>query len=1038
MIRIAARAAALVALVGAWSLAAGNRLVPVLSEARAASPASQEEGSHDLASLKIFNRVVLLVKENYFDPSRISPQQMLVDALDSVEKEIPEVMVDGDVKTGAVKVTVGGKTASFSVTDVDSIFKMSLRLGQVMGFVQKNLDAGHPEEDLRNIEYALVNGMLSSLDPHSVLLKPEYFKEMRLNTKGEFGGLGFVISMREGELTVVKVLKGTAENPTPAFTYGIKPKDRILRIGDESTVNMDLSEAVERLRGKPGSKIDIMVARKGWKEPRVMSIPRAIIEIESVVHKLLSSNVGYVRIKNFQGNTARDVQNAVKAMRAEAGGKIKGLVLDLRGNPGGLLEQAIQVSDLFVDEGSIVTTVGMSNKLREVKRATDSGDALEKTLPIAVLVNGGSASASEIVSGALKNLDRAVVIGRTTFGKGSVQVLYDFPDLSALKLTIAQYLTPGDVSIQETGVTPDIELVPSRVDKKEVNLFAPVKTMREADLDAHLANPADGAEKIAKKSSPDEKPLLSLRYLRDDVKLDEDEAALEDEEALEEELSEEFVEDFQIRFARDFVLSVPSSTRSGQLKAMGDFVAKRAAVEEKRMEKAIVDLGVDWSAAAATVTPASAVKGGPLEATLTPGPATPIRAGEKVQMQLQVKNTGKAPLAQLRAWTESESNPYLDRREFLIGALAPGQQKSWSVEVELPKDLASRRDAVVVKFEDASGEKLQELHAELDIVEVPKPRFAFTWQVIDKEGDGDGMPDPGEKLTLALDVKNVGPGASSDVTYASIKNKGNEKIFIEKGRHKLGELAPGALGNGHFEFELKKGYAEKTVPLQLLVFDEKLEEIVVEQLEIPVDGAQLAAQPAKGLFRVAKDGFVRAAPNSDSPTLARIQKGAVLPVEARVGPWARVEWNKGRIGYVQLEAEEKLATRGKAAFAGVESRMWRNPPRISLDVDTSKGGVAVDDDHYQLGGTVEDPELRDVFVFVNDQKVFFAPGGGADGKLRFDARFPLKEGANHVVVVAREGNELTSRRAFTVLRRKGEIAAKSDAGGKTQKATPIR
>ena len=1024
MIRFAARAAALVALVGAWSLAAGNRLVPVLSEARAESPASPEGGSHDLASLKIFNRVVLLVKENYFDPSRIQPQKMLVDALDSVEKEIPEVMVDGDVKTGAVKVTVGGKTASFSITDVDSIFKMSLRLGQVMGFVQKNLDPGHPVDDLRNIEYALVNGMLSSLDPHSVLLKPEYFKEMKLNTKGEFGGLGFVISMREGDLTVVKVLKGTDENPTPAYTFGIKPRDRILRIGDESTVNMDLSEAVERLRGKPGSKIAITVARKGWKEPREMQIPRAIIEIESVVHKLLANNVGYVRIKNFQGNTARDLQNAVKAMKKEAGGKLQGLVLDLRGNPGGLLEQAIQVSDLFVDDGAIVTTVGMSNKLREVKRATDSGDALEKSMPLAVLVNGGSASASEIVSGALKNLDRAVVVGRTTFGKGSVQVLYDFPDLSALKLTIAQYLTPGDVSIQETGVTPDIELVPSRVDKKEVSVFAPVKTMREADLDAHLTNPADvlenGEAAIARKNDPSEKPRYTLRYLRDDVKLD-DEAGLEDENAEEEELSEEFVEDFQIKFARDLVLAAPVAKRSAMLQKMGDFVAQRAAAEEKRMEQAIVDLGVDWSAPG--VTPAAAKAGAPLQARLTPDASAHVKAGETVQLKLEVTNPGTAPLSRVRAWTECESNPYFDRREFLIGGLAPGQTKSWTVPVELPKDLASRRDPVVVKFEDASGAELQELRSELNVVELPKPQFAFNWQVIDTAGDGDGLPDPGEKLTIAVDVRNVGGGASSEVTYASIKNKGNEKIFIEKGRHKLGELAPGAMASGTFELELKKGYTDKTIPLQLLVFDEKLEEIVVERIEIPVDTGKLVAQPVKGLYRVAADGLVRAAPLGDSPTLAQIKKGTILPVEARIGSWARVEWSKGRTGFIEMAADEQLARTGKATLAGVEHTMWKTPPRIRLDVDTSKGGVAVDADHYALSGTVEDPELRDVFVFVNDQKVFFAPGGEKGGPLKFDARFPLKEGANHVVVVAREGDELTSRRAFTVLRRKPEVAA---------------
>lgn len=1032
MIRFAARAAALLALVAAWSFAAGDRLVvPFLSEARAETILTHEEEPRpDLASLRIFNRVVLLVKENYFDPNRIQPQKMLVDALDYVEKEVPEVMVDGDVKTGAVKVTVGGKTSSFSVADVDSIFKMSLRLGQVMGFVQKNLDTGHPAEDLRNIEYALVNGMLSSLDPHSVLLKPEYFKEMKLNTRGEFGGLGFVISMREGNLTVMKVLKGTKENPTPASVHGLKPKDRILRIADESTVNMDLTEAVERLRGKPGSKIAITIQRKGWKEPREMHIPRAIIEIESVVHKLLANDVGYVRIKNFQGNTSRDLQNAVKALKTESEGKLSGLVLDLRGNPGGLLEQAIQVSDLFVDKGTIVTTVGYSNKLREVKKATDNGDDLEKKLPVAVLVNGGSASASEIVSGALKNLDRAVVIGRTTFGKGSVQVLHDFPDQSALKLTIAQYLTPGDVSIQETGVTPDIELIPSRVDKQAVSVFAPVKTMREADLDAHLANPADvldkdkAAEKEAvKKEDPSQKPLFSLRYLRDDIKLDEEDGSglLNDDEAEEEELSDDYVEDFQIRFARDLLQTAPFTKRSAMLQKIGDFVAQRTAAEEKRMDKAIVDLGIDWSLP--KVKTASAGAAPQLSASFKPGTDAAVKAGEDLYLELEVKNEGSQPLHQVRGWTESKSNPWFDRREFLIGSLAPGQKKSWKVKVDLPPHLSSRRDPIDIKIEDGDGQLLREFSTEVNLAEKAKPRFAFSWQVIDTAGgDGDGLPDPGEKLLLAVDVRNVGPGASTDVTYASIKNKGNEKVFIEKGRHKLGEIAPDGLAHGVFELELKKGYAEKTVPLELLIFDEKLEEIVVEKLELPVDLEGRVGQPAKGTIKVAEDLVIQGGPLDRAPTLATASKGAVLPVQAQVGDWARVEWSKGRSGFVKLGPGAKITSgAAKAALSQVSPRMFRVPPAIALGVDTSKGGVAVDGDRYSLSGTVEDPELRDVFVFVNDQKVFFAPG--KDETLRFEADFPLKEGSNHVVVVARQGEQLTSRKAFTVLRRKVEIQA---------------
>ena len=291
----------------------------------------------------------------------------------------------------------------------------------------------------------------------------------------------------------MKVLKGT-----PAQRAGIKAKDVIARIEEQSTINMDVQDAVDRLRGKPGTRVNIVLARPGA-EPRKLAIVRELINVETVPFaKLLDRNVGYVRVAQFSANTTRDITAAVQQQKAQAaatGGKLQGLILDLRGNPGGLLEQAIQVSDLFLSEGVIVKTVGEGDRrqIHEVKEAhADRADFSD--LPLVVLVNNASASASEIVAGALKNNDRAIVVGRQTFGKGSVQVLYDFADPtqqgeeSALKLTIARYLTPGDISIQEVGITPDVALQPGRALKDAVNWFAPPRSMGEADLEHHLTN----------------------------------------------------------------------------------------------------------------------------------------------------------------------------------------------------------------------------------------------------------------------------------------------------------------------------------------------------------------------------------------------------------------------------------------------------------------------------------------------------------------------------------------------------------------------
>ncbi len=441
--------------------------------ARAGAP---DDSGYDLSRLPVLSAVINVVDRNYVDPKRVDPKAMVVAALDGVERTVAEVLSEGDAGSGKVTVTVGAAHRTFDLSSMKTIFDVRVVLGDVMAFIQKNLSGPH---DLRDVEYAAVNGMLSTLDPHTVLLEPKFFKEMKLQTRGEFGGLGFVIAMRDGNLTVVKVLKGT-----PAQRAGVKAKDVISRIGEESTVNLDLQDAVDRLRGKPDTQVAITVNRTGWPEARRMVLTRETINVETVPQaRLLEGGIGYVRLAQFSRNSTRDVAQAIARQRAQAGGQLKGLVLDLRGNPGGLLEEAIELSDLFLSEGVIVKTVGDgAQRIREVKEATADPDD-QTSLPLVVLVNGGSASASEIVAGALKNDGRALIVGRQTFGKGSVQSLFDFtepgrPDQeAALKLTIAQYLTPGDVSIQEVGITPDVALYPGRVLRDQVNAFAPPRMM---------------------------------------------------------------------------------------------------------------------------------------------------------------------------------------------------------------------------------------------------------------------------------------------------------------------------------------------------------------------------------------------------------------------------------------------------------------------------------------------------------------------------------------------------------------------------------
>jgi len=1006
---------------------------------------ADEAGEYRLDRLPILSRVILSVKDNYVDPSRFDPKEMVVAALESVEKTVAEVMVQGDASSPKLTLTVGAAQRELDISGVDSIWKIRTVLGEAMGFVQEHLVA---HKELRDIEYAAVNGMLSTLDPHTILLEPRYFKEMRLQTRGEFGGIGFVIQMRDGNLTVVRVIKNT-----PAQRAGIKPRDVIQKIEEQSTINMDLQDAVDRLRGKPQTKVSITTKRAGWAEPKRLHLVREVIQVETIPQaRLLDGKVGYVKLSQFSANTVRDLSQALQQQSAQAGGALAGLVLDLRANPGGLLEQAVQVSDLFLSSGVIVKTVGGGDKQRinEVKEArADSGDLTD--LPLVVIVNNSSASASEIVAGALKNNGRALVIGRQTFGKGSVQVLHDFAEPgrpteeAALKLTIAQYLTPGDVSIQEVGVAPDVLLLPGRALPEQVNYFAPPRSMGEADLDGHLSNGGTRRAARAEKRRRVEKAPLELRYLLDEKEDDvakalrrEDAAAghadleltpveQEDEDA--EADPDRFVEDYQVRFARELLARAPFPDRARLLDAAAKFVAERRTLEQGRLESRLRELGVDWAGGpSGGGTPRAAV-------SIAPGASKDFKAGEKVLWTVTVENKGDAPFRRLRAHTVVDKNPLLDRREFVFGTIRPGERRSFTVPIKVPKGMDTRRDEVTLHFEDDAGKAPPDVTTTFGIVEIPKPAFAFSVQIEDRAtGNGDGLAQRGETFTFRVDVRNSGLGASGDKTYVALKNLGDEKLFIRKGREVVGALRPGESKSATLEVELKRGSKSATLPVRVTIVDEKMDEYVSEKLELPVAADEPAAAPARGAVRIeVAEAILRSGASREADPVATARKGAVLPVDARVGEFWRVEWQKGRFAF----AADSDVRRSKGARSGTVAAAWqREPPRIALTPDPFRGAPVVEGDSLRLQGSASVPasvdgsggRLRDVFVYVNEQKVFFkvVPESAGASKLEFSTELPLEPGNNLVTVFAREDEEFQTRRSMVVYRRPpSEVAQKA-------------
>lgn len=355
--------------------------------------------------------------------------------------------------------------------------KEAIRLLDLFGDVFDKVKRDYVEdvEDKDLIE-AAINGMLSSLDPHSSYLNEKAFDEMRIQTSGEFGGLGIEVTMDNGLVKVVSPI-----DDTPAFRAGLQSGDYISRIDDEAVMGTTLSESVEKMRGKPGTKIELTVLREGENEPLEFTIKRAIIKIKSVRFHT-EEDVGYVRITSFSEQTAKNLKKAVKSLKKKIGKEFKGIVLDLRNNPGGLLDQAIEVSDLFLDKGEIVSTGGRVSDSNKRFNAS-KGDIIDDK-PIVVIINGGSASASEIVAGALQDHRRAIIIGTKSFGKGSVQTVIPLStSKGAMRLTTSRYFTPSGRSIQAEGIDPDI-----KVEQGKIELVKGKKRTSEASLRKHLKN----------------------------------------------------------------------------------------------------------------------------------------------------------------------------------------------------------------------------------------------------------------------------------------------------------------------------------------------------------------------------------------------------------------------------------------------------------------------------------------------------------------------------------------------------------------------
>lgn len=996
----------LLAALFAWNFGSGS-LWRGFEPALSVSNAQAARRPYDLTRLEAVNKTLEMIRDKYVDPDRVKPRRMLLSALNNIQREVAQVIVHAEDDKHVI-VRVDTEERKFRIDNVQGPWDVSARLREVFAFLQKHLEG--TEVDLRDVEYAACNGMLRTLDPHSVFLSPEAYREMNVQTSGAFGGLGIVISIRDQLLTVMKPMPGT-----PAGRAGLRRLDRIMKINNESTLNMSLDAAVERLRGDPGTEVTVWVKREGeggWQGQKPFVLTREQIKVASVISEQLDEGVGYVRLKGFQATTTQELDDALDGFRKN--GPLRGLVLDLRGNPGGLLDQAARVADTFLADGVIVSTVG-GKEARDEKRAHGSGT--EPPYPIVVLVDGLSASASEIVAGAIKNHDRGIIMGQQSFGKGSVQLV--FPDITpqkeALKLTIAQYLTPGDVSIQGVGIVPDIELDPMTVDRLEMDLTIASAGLKERDLDASLGS----------SRTTNEKPSETVRYQF---------TSKERQRARDGDDDDEFNEDFAIRFGRELVEQLsPKDSRLEQLASVRQFIEKTRQDQLVEISKELEELGIDWSPAP---DGSDKVAAKDLEVTIeTDRPEAKVVAGQPMELRVTVKNNGAHPVYRLRGITESE-NGYFNKKELVFGKIPPGESKTATAPLgwcdiegrragstkprsanakrkcKIPMDALSRSDGLSVQFESDRGVAPSPAEIRPTVVALNRPQFEYSYQISDdRGGNGDGVIQRGEKVSMYLTVRNVGKGRSFE-TQANISNLSGVGLLLRNGRFDISNMKPGDTRRVTFTFDVSSQLAEKEAVLTLSVGDRDLRETASEKVRIPISRG-IAVEKLTAVMK-ARDGAKLLSAPKPARGFGRLKAGTLTSITGKAGKFYKVKVSDGRYAFIDASSLEESG--GKATLPLVFEDVYAHaPPQLDIVAEA----MSTTEDTIRVHGVASDGErLLDVYVYVGARKLFYQSNRDSKDPLRAKLEYevPLRPGVNVINVVARENPDTLTRRLLIVRR----------------------
>lgn len=746
------------------------------------------------------------LERDYYDHQRFIPKLMVARALRALESA--EAGVDTVWKDGVITLTVAEKQIPLKAEDPTTLDQAM----QLIERVRVAIDGTDlPAERRRDLAYVLVNGSLRVLDPHTVVMPPEPAKEFREDIAGEFFGIGAFLQQEEGVIGIERVMAGL-----PADKAGVRDGDTILAINGEKTAGLSLTQAVRRIKGPKGTTVVLTVERKSAAEPLDISVVRDLVQMVTM-RSYRKGDVGYVRMDEFNGYTARDLYRAVLELQKE--GPMKAFVLDLRFNGGGLLDQARLVSDFFLPKGEEIVRTVTSDGEPQIFRSS-SRQILD--VPMAVITSGGSASAAEILSGCLQRNERAVVIGATTFGKGSVQTIKDLSDGSRFKLTIQEYQLPGGVSIQDLGVNPDVKLVRHAVrEDGEVDLI-PFSGSREEDDEFALKN----------KAAYEHQASYELGWLAKYQTLDElKKSGI---------AAREFLPDQEATLVLDLVAQAAGTDGFAAAAEQASKQRKLRAFLLERLKEPVATAGDREAQALATAFTKKmpgftwGVGTEPAEGSLKlsfGGPDT-VTAGKTVPISFTVTNQGAVPVGRLYGLVNTDRYSPLWEDEVVFGAVPANGTATGTMHFAVPPRVyAGDEHFSLDLYNDHGGLVRASVPVVLKVEAQPRPHLSYTWKL--EDADGNGQLDTGEAGAVLFTVINDGKGPSSRLDLRVFKDNDPFVQLGDKGG-KIDPLQPGATATVKVPLsvlkEVKQGdhnetFAAKAIKLQVRI-DERFDEQV--------------------------------------------------------------------------------------------------------------------------------------------------------------------------------------------------------------------